>query len=131
MENRSDIEALGRVAEAWLRGWLAGDVEALMALYAEEPVLLPQGRKPVVGRAAIRALYEPLLRDYRFESRSRVEEIAASGDLGFIWSSYALTAVPVAGGAPIAAEGKSVFLLRREPDGAWRIARLIDNSDIE
>lgn len=54
-----------------------------------------------------------------------------SGDLGYFWNSYMLTATPKAGGERIKAEGKSVFIVRRQKDNSWRIARLIDNSDQE
>jgi ketosteroid isomerase-like protein len=53
-----------------------------------------------------------------------------SGDLGYLWISYTLTATPKADGKLIEDEGKSVFIVRRQYDGLWKIVRLIDNSDI-
>jgi ketosteroid isomerase-like protein len=35
----------------------------------------------------------------------------------------------LAGGEPIEDEGKSVFIVRRQSDGDWKIARLIATSD--
>jgi len=58
-------------------------------------------------------------------------EIEVSGDLGYFWNSYTLTATPKAGGEQIKAEGKSIFIVRRQNDNSWKIARLIDNSDQE
>lgn len=58
-------------------------------------------------------------------------EVEVSCDLGYFWSSYTLTATPKAGGDSITDDGKSVFILRRQPDHSWKIARLIDNSDRE
>ncbi len=55
-------------------------------------------------------------------------EVEASGDWGYFWSTYKLTATPKAGGVPIESEGKSLFVVKRVPGGAWKIARLIDNS---
>lgn len=40
-----------------------------------------------------------------------------------------VTATPKVGGEPIEDEGKSVFIVRRQTDGSWKIARLIANSD--
>lgn len=40
-----------------------------------------------------------------------------------------MTAMPRAGGEPIEDERKSVFIVKRQPDGSWKIARLIANSD--
>ncbi len=124
-----DRQAVEQLAADWRSGWLAGDVDALLALYADDPVLLPQGQPAVIGRDAIRSLYQAVLQDFDFTSESTLNEVGASGDLGYIWSSYRLTATPKGGGDPTTAAGKSVFIVRRQPDGTWKIARLIDNGD--
>ncbi len=123
-----DIAAIRQLAADWRAGWLVGDVDALLALYADDPVVLPWGQPAVFGKAAIRALYEPVFRDYTISSEERVMEIEVSGDLGYFWVSYHLRAIPKSGGAPLEEDGKAVFIVRRI-QGAWKIARLIDNSD--
>lgn len=125
---KKDIEAITQVAADWRKGWRKGDTDLLMSLYSRAPVLLPQGRPPVVGRRAIRALYEPLLRSFAFTSESRLMEVSQSGDLGYFWSTYELVATPREGGNSMRAQGKSVFIVKRE-GGSWKIARLIDNSN--
>ena len=124
-----DMRAIKQLAKNWRSGWLAGDVESLLALYADEPVLMPQDYPVVVGKPAIRSLYESVLKEFAITSEGRVEEVEASGNLGYFWSTYTLTASPRAGGTPARSAGKSVFIVKREPGGAWRITRLIDNSD--
>ncbi len=126
-----DVRAIRRLAAAWRSGWLAGDAEGLVSLYAEAPVLMPQGRRAVFGKRAIRALYRAVLDEVVIRSRSRVIEVAASGDLGYFWSTYAITATPKRGGPPIHSRGKSLFVVKREPRRGWRIARLMDNSDAD
>jgi uncharacterized protein (TIGR02246 family) len=123
------IEAIKQLAADWRAGWLAGDADRLLSLYADDPVLMPQDQPPVVGRDAIRSLYQSLLKDYRFESEGKLMEVEASGDWGYFWSIYRLTATPKAGGDPIRSAGKSVFIVKRDLSGAWKIARLIDNRD--
>lgn len=125
----SDIEAIKKLAADWRTGWLSGDTNLLLSLYAEDPVLMPQDHAAVFGKEAIRALYQPFLREFEVQSESRLREVEASGDLGYFWSTYSLTAAPKAGGNPIKSAGKSVFIVKREPGGPWKIARLIDNSD--
>ena len=126
-----DINAIKQLAEDWRAGWLAGDAEALLSLYAENPVVLPQGQPAVVGKDAIRPLYQSVLKDYAFESQSRLVEVEASGDWGYFWSNYTLKATRKAGGEPVEVAGKTVFIVKRQNDGAWKIARLMDNSDRE
>ncbi len=124
-----DIRAIRQLAADWRAGWLAGDADALLALYAEEPVLMPQGQPAIVGKDAIRSIYQTVLKEVEIKSKGALMEVEASGDWGYFWSSYTLTATPKAGGKPIKGGGKSVFIVKRESRGAWKIARLIDNSD--
>jgi len=123
-----DLRALKQVAADWRSGWLAGDVDALLSLYADVPVLMPQGQPAVVGKDAIRSLYQAVLGEVTIQSRGALMEVEASGDWGYFWSTYKLTATPKAGGPPIKSQGKSVFIMKRDRRGAWKIARLIDNS---
>lgn len=124
-----DIHAIRQLAADWRSGWLAGDADSLMSLYGDEPVLMPQDQPSVFGKDAIRSLYQSVLKEYDFKSEGTLMEVEASGDWGYFWSTYTLTATPKAGGKPIKSAGKSVFIVKREPGGAWKIARLIDNSD--
>jgi len=83
----------------------------------------------VAGKGAIRPLYEAVLKEFDFQGEGTVKEVVVSGDMGYFWSAYTLTATPKAGGEPMKVTGKSLFIVRREPGGAWKIARLMDNSD--
>jgi uncharacterized protein (TIGR02246 family) len=124
-----DIDAIRQLAADWRSGWLAGDLELLLSLYADEPVLMPQDRPVVMGKNAIRPLYDNVLREFDFQGETTVREVVVSGDLGYFWTAYTLTATPRAGGEPTKVTGKSIFLVKRDSAGAWRIARLMDNSD--
>jgi len=129
IDRRDDIAAIKQLATRWRAEWLAGNADALVSLYAGRPVLMPQGRPAVFGRPAIRSLYRAVLAEVHIESKGKLREVEAAGDWGYFWSTYSLRATPKGGGEPIRSKGKSVFIVRRQRDGAWKIARLIDNSD--
>ncbi len=124
-----DIKAIKQLAEEWRSGWLSGDADALLSLYADEPVLMPQDQPVVIGKDAIRPLYEAVLKEVDFQSEWNIEEVVASGDLGYFRSAYTLTATPKAGGEPMNVTGKSIYIVTRNSRGAWKIARLVDNTD--
>lgn len=124
-----DIAAIEKLAKDWSAGWDRSDTDALLSLFTGDPVLMPQGQPAVTGQDAIRALYQSLFRDYTVKGEGKVVEVAVSGDLGYSWNSYTLTATPKAGGEQVTAKGKSIFILKRQSDNSWKIARLIDNSD--
>lgn len=124
-----DIEAIRKLAADWRSGWLTGDADLLLSLYTDDPVLMPQDQPAVVGKDAIRPLYEAVLKEYNFQSEGVLKEVVVSGDVGYYWSAYTLTATPKDGGEAIKSTGKTVCIVRRQPEGAWKIARLINNSD--
>lgn len=123
-----DIEAIKRLAQAWRSGWLTGDADLLLSLYADDPVLMPQGQPEVVGKEAIRPLYEVVLKEYDFMSESVLQDVAASGDLGYFRVTYTLRATPKAGDESFEQDGKSLFIVKRQAGGAWKITCLMDNS---
>lgn len=126
---RNDIAAIKRLAMCWRAGWLAGDVETLVSLYGQSPVLMPQGRPAICGKAAIRSLYRAVLGAMQIQSTGTLREVEVAGDWGYFWSTYSLRASPKRGGEVIRSRGKSLFIVKRQTDAAWKIARLIDNSD--
>jgi uncharacterized protein (TIGR02246 family) len=126
-----DIAAIKKLAKDWSSVWNSGDVKALLSLFTKAPVLMPQGLPPVIGKRAIGSLYKPLFVGYTIKGKGTVVEIEVSGDLGYFRSSYTLTAAPKTGGEQIKSKGKSMFIVKRQSDGSWKISRLIDNSDIE
>ncbi len=127
----ADITAVKKLARDWSADWNRGDAEALLSLYADKPILMPQGQPPVAGRKAIRSLYQSLFKEYTIKGKGKIVEAEVSGDLGYFWSSYTLTATPKAGGQKIRGRGKSLFIVKRQRDNSWKIARVIDNSDRE
>ena len=97
----------------------------------ENPVSMPQGQPAIIGMDAIRLLYQSIFKDFIIKGKGKVVEVEASGNLGYFWSSYSLTAIPKVSGNPITSKGKSLFIVKRQDDNSWKIARLIDNSDSE
>ena len=53
-----DIAAIKQLAKDWRAGWLSGDHETLLALLSDEPVLIMSSEDPIIGKEAIRELYQ-------------------------------------------------------------------------
>ncbi|MHC4489424.1 MAG: YybH family protein [Planctomycetota bacterium] len=89
---------------------------------------MPQNQPAVVGKEAIRSLYQSVFEEFTVKGSGKLLEVEAAGDRGYFWSTYTLTATPKAGGEPIEDGGKSVFIVRCQHGGSWKIAHLIANS---
>jgi ketosteroid isomerase-like protein len=110
--------ALARVLTDYETAWRARDAKALAALFTEDGYVLPGGRSPVKGRAAIGRHYTgqggPLaLRAFAF---------ATEGSVGYILGGYA-------GQTGEEDTGKFTLTLRRDEAGRWLIVSDMDNSN--
>lgn len=107
---------LARVLTDYEAAWSKRDPAALAGLFAEDGFVLPSGRPPVRGRAAIQKHYTgqggPL--------SLRAIAYAAEGGIGYILGGYTDTA-----GKPDI--GKFTLTLRKGSDGRWLIMSDMDN----
>jgi ketosteroid isomerase-like protein len=109
---------LARVLTDYEAGWKAGDAAALSLLFSEDGFVLPEGKPPVRGRAAIQKLYTgrgaPLsLRAFAY---------AMHGDVGYIIGGYS-------GARDRPDDGKFTLTLRKDGHGHWLIVSDMDNSN--
>lgn len=104
---------------------VAGDWDALAALYTEDAVVMPPNQELVIGRAAIRNLFSALtISDFSLEAI----EIDGRGDLAFSRGDYSWT-VSVGEGEPVADHGKWLAIWREQTNGTWLLSQDIWNSD--
>ncbi|HXF96887.1 MAG TPA: DUF4440 domain-containing protein [Gemmatimonadales bacterium] len=125
--DRAAIEELG----PRFRGSVFGqDWAALEEIYADSAVLLPPGGPPVVGRENIQVWFSGTgFRITAFETS--VHELAGQGDLAYVRGTYLLTFQPPRARDLVTETGKYVWILRREPDGRWRVTVDIWNPDAQ
>ena len=57
------------------------------------------------------------------------EEIEVAGDWAFSRGTYTFTGTKKAGGKPIQIIGKFIHILKRQPDGSWKLTRDCWNHD--
>jgi ketosteroid isomerase-like protein len=108
---------LDRVLRDYEAAWQAGDGEGLAKVFTSDGIILPSGKLPERGTAAIRASHT--------EPGGDLELVAfawATGDtVGYIVGGYRYPTTTGPG-------GKYVVALRKGRDGRWRIAADIENA---
>jgi uncharacterized protein (TIGR02246 family) len=109
----------------------SGNATAVAAVYATDASLLPPNLPVQRGRTAIRAFWGGLLEAYTVTFEISTDIIEGRGDLAYEMGHYRFTAVPKSKSAPgIADEGKYVEILKKQPDGTWKYAVDIYNSNL-
>jgi uncharacterized protein (TIGR02246 family) len=102
----------------------AQKVDDLVALFADTGVAQIQGSASSVGQEKVREFFGTLFRNLKFDLVFEIEEVLPiSGD----WVLIRTTShgfVRIGGsGANVSSTGQEMFLLRKQNDDTWKIAR--------
>ena len=126
-QDREGIEALQKRDIA---ASMAFDVNALLDLWTDDGVLLPPHHEPIAGRAALRRFLEEKKQQYaNYDMLAYDEEwneVMVIGEYGYQWGTVSFRMKPPTG-SEIGGAVHAVRILKREEDGAWRVARAIWN----
>ena len=112
-----------QVHELVAAAFAAGDVDAYLELCEPDATVIPQPDQVVRGQEEIRAALEPLLA-MRPTMPIETKKVFEAGDLALLCSDWRLSATDPEGN-PVEMEGRGTEVLRRQPDGSWRL--VIDN----
>jgi len=119
--------AANRLLEA-----LRGDAtDSLLALMADDVVIMPPNEPVLRGKAAVRAWYQQFVSQMHTSSLSVTDrEVLIGGDYATEVAAFEWTLVPVGGGPPVIDRGSYLQVWRRQPDGRWLFSREVWNSTI-
>src|SRR5215217_5086227 len=103
--------------------------DSLLALLADDVIIMPPNESILGGKPAVRAWYEQFVRQMRTVSLDiSNRELVVGGDYATEVAQFAWTLVPVAGGAQVVDRGSYMQTWRRLPDGRWVFSREVWNS---
>ncbi len=112
--HRRDMEAAKR-----------GDYETLVSLWTDDAVMLPPNGHVVVGIETIRARMEASRGHFdTLEVTEYVQDfkdVEIVGDLALEWGTYRGTTRSRLSGEIVSGKGTLMRLLRKQPDGSWKI----------
>jgi uncharacterized protein (TIGR02246 family) len=129
----ADMEAVNALHQKDMEASRKWDVDTLATLWADDIVTLSQGDPPMIGKEANRAAMLRLRDDTKdlqiADYITSFNEVKIIGDWAFEWGTYSGTVRPVAGGEAVRSSGKVMRVLKKDKDGAWKIARAMYDSD--
>jgi uncharacterized protein (TIGR02246 family) len=79
------------------------------------------GREPF-GKQAFATAAEGMTKA-RIEGTSEIQEVQVLGDWAYLRNRLEMTVTPPDGGGPVRRSGYTLTILRKGPDGRWRLAR--------
>ncbi len=109
----------------------AADAEAWATVSDESIIIMVDGGPSVQGRAAILEWIRAFYAANRISDMSgEAVEIEIAGDWAYSRNHFTATLTPTAGGEPGRLDAKEITIWRRQPDGGWKAARSIFNSNL-
>ena len=125
----ADATTIGSMVDQWIVYWNASDAEGLSSLYVDDAIGMGPGGPNNVGRDAMRLSFAEGFEQFVGTQSATVDEVQVEGALAFVWGSWRITPQTTAGGEQ-GVDGEWLWILNRQPDGEWRIARHISNESV-
>ena len=117
----SERQAILDLMARWRGRSVAGDVDALLEMLADDVVFLTPGNAPF-GKKEFEARFRKFSASASMELNHDVREVHVSGDLAYAVSHLRVTTKPRQGGASVVTEGDILTVFRRSA-GRWMLAR--------
>ncbi len=117
----ADIQAIKDFTEEWEVAYNADDIDKLMSLYADNSLRIPANQPPVIGKEAIRGSFQQEFDEFTHEEEDVLEDVEVSCDLAFARGAWKNILTPRAGGESRTVNGNWLEILKKQPDGSWKI----------
>jgi len=115
-----DERAIRAVVDRWFAATRAGDLAAVLELMTDDVVFMQPAHAPF-GKEAFAAAFQGMA-NVMFDGTSDIVELRVLGSWAYLRNHIELTVTPPDGEA-MRRSGYTLTILRKEPDGRWRLAR--------
>jgi uncharacterized protein (TIGR02246 family) len=126
-----DRKAIAELQSRDIEANIALDTARLLALRTDDVVYLVPGRAPLAGQDAVRNYLEEIRGQFAnwdiLAYEENWQEVQVVGDFAFEWGTVNIRARHEGESRESAAVRNVMQVLRRQPDGDWKISRAIWN----
>lgn len=128
---KADEAAIRKADSEWVEAARSKQVNAWLAFYTDDAIVLPPNDKVANGRESARKPVGDLLSlpglSITWQPTNVV--VARSGDIAYLIGAYSI-AFKDANGAPLTDQGKLLEVWTKQPDGKWLCSADTWNSDL-
>jgi len=123
-EDSATLE-INALREAWLAAVTSADADRLACLVTDDVVVIHADGRCVRGRDELKADFVKAFESFLIDQRVLDSDVTIRGNWAFEIAKVESTFTPVAGGETIRAITTTLVAVRRLPDGAWKVARVL------
>ena len=124
----ADTTAINALLDQNIAAWNSSDAAALAATFADDAILMEPNLAAIEGKQAIQASYEAGFKEKAVKCTITPLETQLVGDWAYVRGNYTSAITPKSG-KPIEESGKYLDIVKRQPDGSWKIYRGMINSN--
>ncbi len=126
----ADEHAIRELDAEMLKATTAKDLERLLSHFADDASIFPPNAPIAAGKAAIRAVWTQMLAapGLNLTWQTTTVEASRGSDLGYLEGTYEITMNHPKGTA-VTDHGKWVSVVKKSPDGKWKVVSDIWNSN--
>lgn len=119
----SDEEAIRQLQQTWIAASQAGDADTVADLMTDDVVFLTAGRPPF-GKPEFMETFKMMAGKVTMTGSGHYEEVIVAGDVAYTRATLDIVVTPISPPTtPKHLSGYAMSILRRCPDGKWRICR--------
>ncbi len=132
-DQKADLKAIEELHKRDIAANKAYDIETLTSLWTDDVVTMPPATPPIVGKKANHDMLvaaEPMAKlvdilDYKQDWK----ELQILGEYAYEWGIFSSVVKGKQGSPePLKSEFRVMRILKRQPDGSWKVHRSIWNS---
>ena len=119
-ETEAVVEAIQDLEAQYAFAIDLGDLEAILAIYSDDGVHMVPNQPAVIGKSAIRTLWEERFEQNDYQLTATVEGVKVAGDLAVSRITMSGKVTPKDGSEPGAINLKGLTVYQRQSDGSWK-----------
>jgi uncharacterized protein (TIGR02246 family) len=120
-DTTAEAARLMETSREWSRVASTGNLDAMLAFWADDAVIMVPGEASLRGKQAIRAYLERSARvpGFRISWEPLEAKIAASGDMGYLIARTQVT-MNDPSGQPVTQTMKALTVWQKQSNGSWK-----------
>ena len=121
------MEELRGINSRFQDGFIHGEAVVIASVYADDAILLPSERPMVRGKQAIQDHWQGVIKAGVRSVKLQTLDLDEKGDT--VIETGTSTVIAMGERGPVTSTGKYLVVWKRQPDGTWKYAVDIFNSD--
>lgn len=123
--------AIQHLTQAYAQGFLDGDVDAILALFSDDFVVLTCDKEPITERHVLHdTLHHELQAMQVMKLEYKPHEICVMGNMAYVWGLSLAELITHPKEPPFHLKGKFLWIIEKDANQCWKLKRDCSIADL-